>query len=476
MGLSDHDAKLVEEFFSGCSSMKSGYGHCTFSYVAAKAGDERVLLHGRLRLGILPLDADGPTAFESQSICAGRLSLTGGYEEVKQCVDRLIEGSLETTHGKLKLHPDDGGRHSAYFTPFHDEGLRSQNRLSVLSISGARPDPFMRQPDLDWELKAAATPYDSVTDLLLELGLGAHRTDTTRLEVIADTVAFIHSSSKVDGTKATVVIRAAKGLDTNSVTLGYRLLDGRKVALRARALGSGFKWDEREGLLHGELVLDVSKAPVLHAIVSYAGIAQHHYWLSDLTRLPNAQRMAYEAFDGQLALMKEVFDSADGRSYQARDMEAAIAWLLWMHGFLVVHLGGTQKTQIPGPDILAMTPHSGHIAIIECTTKHLGSDKKLPDLVANAEKLRRKLDAADQSHVKILKVLVTTLRSEDIAAEREAAEKLGVLVLTRENIDNAMNRSIGIANAEQMFAEALDEAQAAQAKHAGQPQLPGIVG
>jgi hypothetical protein len=185
--------------------------------------------------------------------------------------------------------------------------------------------------------------------------------------------------------------------------------------------------------------------------------------------------MALEAFDNQLALMKEVFDSAEGRGHQARDMEAAISWLLWMHGFLVVHLGGTQKTQIPGPDVLAMTPQSGHFVVIECTTKHLGSDKKLPDLIANAEKLRRKLDAADHSHIKILKVLVTTLRSEDIAAEREAAERLGVLVLTRENIDNAMNRSIGIANAEQMFDEALDAVQAAQAKHAGQPQLPGIV-
>lgn len=474
MTLVDHDAQLVAEFFESCSPMMGGYRHSTFSYVAAKTKDGLVLLHGRIRLGIFPLDAGAPSSFETRSVCAGRIALQNGYEQARELVAALLNGSLKTSHGNLRLVADDGDRHAAHFAPFHDEGLKSQNRLSVLSISGHRPESYLRQPDLDWELKAAETPYDSLTDLLLEFGLGAHRVDATRLEIIADTVAFVHSSSRVEGTKASIVLRVAKGLDTNRVTLGYRLLDGHRVVVRARENGSKFHWDEREGLLHGELTLDVSKAPVVHTIANYAEIAQHHYWLSDPSRLPNAHRTAFEAFDEQLALLREAFDNADGRSYQARDMEAAVSWLLWLHGFQVAHLGGTQKIQVPGPDILAITPYSGHIAIIECTTKHLGSDKKLPDLVANAEKLRRKLDGADQSHRKLLKVLVTTLRADDIAAEREQAERLGVLILTREDIDSAINRSIALPNAEQIYAEAFEAAQAVQAKYSSEPPLPGI--
>jgi hypothetical protein len=64
---------------------------------------------------------------------------------------------------------------------------------------------------------------------------------------------------------------------------------------------------------------------------------------------------------------------------------------------------------------------------------------------------------------------MTTLRSEDIAAEREDAERLGVLVLTRENIDNAINRSIVVPNAEQMYAEGLESVRSALAKFSGQP-------
>jgi Holliday junction resolvase len=148
--------------------------------------------------------------------------------------------------------------------------------------------------------------------------------------------------------------------------------------------------------------------------------------------------------------------------------------LLWMNGFLVAHLGGTQTVQVPGPDIIAMSRQTGHFAVIECTTKHLGSGKKLPDLVANAEKLRRKLDAAGQGHRKILKILVTTLRADDIAAEREDAERLGVVVLTRENIETAIDRSIVIPNPEGVYADALQSAQAGIDKHAGQATVPGV--
>jgi hypothetical protein len=151
-------------------------------------------------------------------------------------------------------------------------------------------------------------------------------------------------------------VRAAQGLDPAQITLGYRLLDGYRIATRARVLGKDMKWETADGFQQGETKLDLSSGDVTHSIVSYAGVAQHHYWLTDPMRLPNAQRISYEAFDGQLALLKEIFESAEGRSYQARDMEAGIAWLLWMHGFYVLHLGSTQRVRVPGPDIIALPP------------------------------------------------------------------------------------------------------------------------
>jgi hypothetical protein len=407
-------------------------------------------------------------------VCAAHVPLTDLGGDAEAVLAKIIAGTLKTAHGNLRLLPDDGGRCRTHFTPFHHEGLRAQNRLNVLTVNGIRAESLVRQPDLDWELNAAETPFDSLTDLMLEFRLGGHTPDTTRIEVIADTVSIIHFGSVLSGTKARIGIRLANGLDRTKASLGYIVLDGHRATQRSRVCGSAMKWNERDGLRYGETEIDVLSGGIVHAFVSYAGIAQHHYWLGDPERMPNPHRTAFEAFDNQLELIKLIFEKAEGRGFQARDLEAAIAWLLWMNGFLVVHLGGTQSVQVPGPDIIAMTPQTGHFAVIECTTKHLGSDKKLPDLVANAEKLRRKFDAAGQGHRKILKILVTSLKSDDIAAEREDAERLGVVVLTREHIENAINRSMVIPNAEAMFAEALQIAQAGIDKHAAEPTLPGL--
>ena len=472
--MTDIDQKNFDNFFAACAPMMDAYReHSALSYVAVRRDGALVLLRARLRLAATPRERL-PSAFSSPLVCAAHVSLNHLGADAATVLTGIVAGTLKTEHGSLGLLTEASGRHGTHFTPFHDEGLRAQNRLNVLTVNGARSDSFLPQPDLDWELKAAETPFESLTDLMLEFGLGGDRPDISRIELIADTVAFIHYGSSISGTKARVGIRLAQGLQREKASLGYRVLDGHRVTVRSRVAGGGMKWDERDGLQHGETDLDVTSGGIVHAFVSYAGVAQHHYWLSDPARLPNPHRTAFEAFDAQLDLFKSILEKAEGRGFQARDLEAAVAWLLWMNGFFVAHLGGTQTVQTPGPDIIAMTPQTGHFAVIECTTKHLGSDKKLPDLVANAEKLRRRLDAAGQGHRKILKILVTTLRAEDIAAERDDAERLGVVVLTRENIENAINRSITVPNPEEVFADALQVAQAGIDKHAGQLALSGV--
>lgn len=386
-------------------------------------------------------------------------------------VDKLLNGTLATEHGNLRLPNAPDSRHHCYYAPLQEEGLKVQRRSSVLAITGARVNSGLCGLSVDWELKAAPTPFDSFSDLLAEFGLGQQKSEQAYFEVIADGVAFIDLSSEVRDQKAVIAIRGATGLDKSKFAVGYRLVERQRVVARSTIAGSEFRWDERDGLMHGEAELNIASGEALHCIANYEGIAQHHIWLSDPTHIPNIHRLAYEAFDSKLSLMNEIFDSAEGRGYQAREMEAAVAWMLSLHGFIVMHIGGTQKVQIPGPDIMAITPRTGNIVIVECTTKHLGSDKKLPDLVSNAEKLRRKLEAAGQSDKTILKVLVTTLRSEDIAAERSDAERLGVLVLTREKIESVLNESSTTPDAERMFADAVESVQSALATAQGKSAI-----
>jgi hypothetical protein len=96
--------------------------------------------------------------------------------------------------------------------------------------------------------------------------------------------------------------------------------------------------------------------------------------MSDPDRVQNPRRAVYEAFDPKLENLKNILSNAQGRGEEARDLESAIAWLLWMLGFSVAHLN-TRKMR-EAPDLIAATPQ-GHFLIVECTTGLLKAENKL---------------------------------------------------------------------------------------------------
>jgi hypothetical protein len=57
-------------------------------------------------------------------------------------------------------------------------------------------------------------------------------------------------------------------------------------------------------------------------------------------------------------------------------------------------------------------------------------------------------------------------------ADIEQAERLKVLVITREDLQQSSNRTLALPNADQLFEQAEQTVQAAAAKYEAQAQLP----
>jgi hypothetical protein len=171
----------------------------------------------------------------------------------------------------------------------------------------------------------------------------------------------------------------------------------------------------------------------------------------------------YETFDNELVVLKDFLTKAQARGRNARDLEAGVSWLFWLLGFSIAQLGSTERTQ-DAADVIAVSP-SGQYAIIECTTGLLRSDNKMPLLIARTEAVRRRLIAANQSHLKVLPVMVTSRTREEVRADIEQAEKLGVLVLTQEWLEQAATRTLIAPNADELFAQAEKTVQEELARH-----------
>ena len=60
----------------------------------------------------------------------------------------------------------------------------------------------------------------------------------------------------------------------------------------------------------------------------------------------------------------------------------------------------------------------------------------------------------------------------EIAADIEQAEKLGILIVSRENLDLAVGRTLVMPNPDQIYEEAEQAVKSAQEKYLAEPQLP----
>src|SRR5262249_5711904 len=183
-------------------------------------------------------------------------------------------------------------------------------------------------------------------ELANEFALGPLTERSGYVEILAPNVSAIDTKlSKVAGTNADIQVLLAKGLDTGSVTLGYRIYLPGFATTRGTLSGADMQWSRELECFRGTASLQVPNAGLLNCSVSYDGVTQSHWSLADPTQSQNPRRAVYEAFDPKLETLRNIVGAAQSRGQAARDLEAAAAWLLWMLGFSVAHLRGTPRTR-----------------------------------------------------------------------------------------------------------------------------------
>ena len=451
--MNTHDKENVDRFFSTITPWEEAYSHIGFSYFAVRKDGAINLLQGRLFLHTAP-SAIPHTQFETARVLVGYFPLSELGVSLHEFVVQLTEtGEINTPIGKLVFPIEKDRGASAYFNAFHQEGIASGNRLPVLTLSGAQQNSYIEQPDIDWELKAASQPFDSLDELLAEYLLGIYRgRDFASVEVVATNVAAINFSSIVSGEVASPSVYLAKSLDKDKCKIGFRVFLHGKVMARNSIGGNELSWAEEGHFLHGVGTVKIPTGAVLHCVASYNGFAQHQGWVADPTNFQNPRRVSLESFDEKLELLRDYLFEEQKQRKNARDFESGVASLMWMLGFSVAQAGGGSRTT-DAADILATTP-KGNILVVECTTGLLKAENKLAILVDRTEAVRKRLVLSGNSHLKLLPVIVTAKTKDEVKADLEQAQKLGVVVVTRESLLEALQQTIAAPDPEIIFERA----------------------
>jgi hypothetical protein len=305
--------------------------------------------------------------------------------------------------------------------------------------------------ELDWELKAANPPYDSLDELIEEYGIGGMGGDYCEIEVVAPCLVVIDPVSVITGRKADVMLKLPVQLAASDVGLGYRIVtpDGR--VQRGRVSTDSITWRTDGTSCIGSTVLNVPIGCVVDLIASYAGVAQHQKLVGDPHTVQNPLRAALEAFDPGLTTFLNAFDVAGSRGFDARTMETSVAWLLAMLGMRTIHLGNKKQTQ-DAMDIIAATP-SHKIALIECTGA-IPKDDKINLVVSRVERLRMTLVESGVNDPELIAVIVTNFPRREIRSILRSAAARGVLIVCKEDVARLIDRTLIRADPDAAYTEA----------------------
>lgn len=446
-----------ENFGALLSLWEGAYQRAVYSYLAVKTPEGPRLLFGRIlfepsRVGIV----EAPFNFETEHVIAGRAITGATANDIATAIQGAEAGKMRVAGGDVSLATDSGGSFSIYFAPIYHPFLSEGPRLPSLLVRGISKHNLLSMAvdarQLDWQLRAADVPFDTLDELSSYCGLPTlgQMGDSTTLEIVARSPAWISNSSTIIGGEAVVECYAAKALSVGKLRLGYKIFRKDQQVDRASVSGDGFEWRDENDVRMGSCRIAVGEAALLQTFLSYNGNSLHQWWVTDPQKHLNPRHAIHQIFDPDLEILRKLLQKVE--MDKVYNFENAVSTLLSVLGFSVINYGRIPKLQ-KGPDIIAISP-LGHIGVVECTVGLLDENDKLAKLVQRTKLVREKLAEAGYGYLQLQPVIVTPLSKNEVAANLEAAAKHGIAVVCKEDIEELLNQ-VGLPpNADRLFQNA----------------------
>jgi hypothetical protein len=427
----------VSAFLEAIEPLLPAYRHGLLSYVAVVEGDEAVILRAAIRFSVddaAPRRINQPTSIRVGQIRFDKLDMN--RDSIEAWISEVVSGNYLPCHDPLlKLLPEITRRYSAYHESTPPSFSRAMKDLECLQISGVgREFIGQRQKALDRELHEIG--FDSFEQLMRTFELKP--SNDTLFEISVSPVARIDSTSTLQGTTLQLIVHLAQGLEREKLRITVCDADLSNAPLPHSYKGSELDWtNEREGYWIGTLTYELSRSAVMTCRAVYAGRIQHEVRLADPHTLPNPRRMLMQVIDADLQRLRKLLTSPTEK--QRDDFETAVGLLLQMLGFAPAAFG--RLSGLPGLPDLFVEGTDGEMLVVEATTD-VPDDDKLMKLVSRVARSRDDLvRALGASAPTVTAMMICPLPTAELQPIRAKAEKFGVMILCRPEIESAIARS-----------------------------------
>lgn len=443
----------VDEFSDILSNWINVYKWQNCSYVAIKSPTVPRLVSGRIILETSLLkDSISDFYFETENIIAQHEISSVKPNDINKRLLEAKEGLA--TYSKHAFNLKNKSGELPYFTcyPVYHPAISYGARLPSLIIREKERHAIltMNLQLLDWELRSADQPFNSIEDLFVHIGLPglSQMGDSATLEIVAKTPANISDKSTINNNQATIILNASQNLDVNKIKLGCKVFN--KNGIERFSVNRGkIRWTDNKDSLTGEYNHTVEDANWVQAFLSYKDKALHSWGISDPEKQINHRCLIHNLFDGNHDILQKFLSNAE---FTQDNFEDGIALLLNDLGFSFFHYGRIPKLQ-DGPDIIAFTP-MGNIAVVECTIGLLDKNDKLAKLIQRTVLIKEKLKNAGLEHLSVQPIIVSKLPRAEVTGHLEEAGKHRIAVVCKEELTELLTRVTSYPDPEGLLREA----------------------
>lgn len=363
---------------------------------------------------------------QSESIFAGKYVLAGGKEELTNFIDNCLAGQFPTPNG-MKSFDGRSGRNSApniYLDPAFPEN--DFQRIFILRLTGQYVQNPRTVHGIDWELRAATTPFVTFDDLSREILLENMFGETPTIEFVAfQSAVILKSDCWMRNGRAFVAVRLAHGLNSEQFALGVIQSSSGPVN-RYSIEGSVFNWQRDELGVRGTFELDVGQHDTLQLFCNYNGFNYGREWLFDQSSSPNTRFVSFKAFDPTLERTRDNLFGPDNPKRRSEDFEVSVTWLFWLLGFNPIALDLSRGLP-EAPDLL-VSDERGNIVLIECAVGRIDEKQKLEKLAKRADAVRSELSKNGLGFVSVFAIVATRSTADHLATEIKTADELGIFI------------------------------------------------
>lgn len=456
----------VKSFIDNIKEFESAYrDHSKFQFLAIKEGDKRLIISGDLILSTTDIKIED-NIFETDSIVIVSIGLTQIADNTENFLIKLTSSGLDIFEKNYIFIPDDNisGNYDSYYDPLQEMGTKNNKRLRALKLQG-NYSPNMYSKLIDWEIMSSQSPVGTLQELLSNSYLNIENVQQkVCVNILAFPIVGIQNTSIIENSVASLAISVPESLPKESASIGYTIYrDRHQIVSRGRIEHNEMDWKQKNRHKIGFVKLHIPDSLCfIRCYAVYSGVAYDNSWVFDPTKYSNPRVTTFEAFGQELDSLKEMIKDQK-RIKKGKNFESLVSLLFWMMGFSVSPLDGIPMEH-GASDIIVATPNEDYM-VIECTTGILTNKDKLAKLHDRATSVRDNLEDSDLRGYRVLPVIITSKKRENIKSSIEQSEELGVFVITAENLFAMIEDLKGIPIDEnKMFDDMWSQVQSVQKK------------